>query len=224
MAARRWFTPSKGDSDYLPSYQDFNRLVAYAHVTYAATASVATVELRATHKDSSVALTYILGGQAQSSPSRSFNSSGHQGPLSLEVRGADGSSIELDPVDFVWSAPPVHARRGDFRNGQKGAIVEMFGWPDADVEQECSFLAQAGYLGVKLFPHQEQLMSAEPFQNILNPWYLWLGSHSAHQPRMHVRCMYACQPTSGPRGSALCVHRPIGCTPTRRGDISVRDV
>jgi alpha-amylase len=39
------------------------------------------------------------------------------------------------------------------------------------VEQECKVVGEAGYLGVKLFPHQEQLMSTEPFQNMLNPWY-----------------------------------------------------
>eukprot|EP00421_Protoceratium_reticulatum_P044572 CAMPEP_0168449896 /NCGR_PEP_ID=MMETSP0228-20121227/47835_1 /TAXON_ID=133427 /ORGANISM="Protoceratium reticulatum, Strain CCCM 535 (=CCMP 1889)" /LENGTH=38 /DNA_ID= /DNA_START= /DNA_END= /DNA_ORIENTATION= len=28
-----------------------------------------------------------------------------------------------------------------------------------------------GYLGVKVFPLMEQVMSTEPFQNFLNPWY-----------------------------------------------------
>ena len=40
-----------------------------------------------------------------------------------------------------------------------------------DYRERVRFLSQAGYLGVKLFPHQEQLMSSEPFQNVLNPWY-----------------------------------------------------
>lgn len=26
-------------------------------------------------------------------------------------------------------------------------------------------------MGVKVFPPQEQIMSTEPFQNIMNPWY-----------------------------------------------------
>jgi hypothetical protein len=53
----------------------------------------------------------------------------------------------------------------------EGAIVEMFGWPHEAVAQECPSLAKAGYLGVKLFPPQEQVMSNEPYQNMLNPWY-----------------------------------------------------
>jgi alpha-amylase len=47
----------------------------------------------------------------------------------------------------------------------------MFGWPHADVEKECEFLSKAGYMGVKVFPPQEQIMSTEPFQNVMNPWY-----------------------------------------------------
>ena len=32
---------------------------------------------------------------------------------------------------------PLVAPQGDYRGGQKGAIVEMFGWPDADIQAEC---------------------------------------------------------------------------------------
>jgi len=39
--------------------------------------------------------------------------------------------------------------------------VELFGWPYEDIEQECDFLAKAGYMGVKVFPPQESLMSDE---------------------------------------------------------------
>ena len=37
-------------------------------------------------------------------------------------------------------------------NGQKGGIVEMFGWPHEDVAQECEALGKMGWMGVKLFP------------------------------------------------------------------------
>lgn len=52
-----------------------------------------------------------------------------------------------------------------YRGGQKGAIVEFFGWPHADIAQECAFLANAGYMGAKFFPVQEQVMSTQPFQS-----------------------------------------------------------
>jgi alpha-amylase len=61
----------------------------------------------------------------------------------------------------------------NYKNGQKGAIVELFGWPYGDVKQECSFLAKAGYMGVKVFPPQESVFSNEwPQNGELNPWYL----------------------------------------------------
>ena len=47
----------------------------------------------------------------------------------------------------------------------------MFGWPHKDVMEECALLGKAGYLGVKLFPIHEQLMSTQPFNDALNPWY-----------------------------------------------------
>jgi alpha-amylase len=42
------------------------------------------------------------------------------------------------------------AAAGDYRNGQKGAIVELFGWPYGDIAQECTKLAAYGYLGFKV--------------------------------------------------------------------------
>ena len=47
----------------------------------------------------------------------------------------------------------------------------MFGWPDSEIEQECQYVAKMGWAGVKVFPHQEQVMSLQPFNNYLNPWY-----------------------------------------------------
>jgi alpha-amylase len=38
----------------------------------------------------------------------------------------------------------------------------MFGWSHKDIEKECQLIAKAGYLGVKIFPVTEQLMSNEP--------------------------------------------------------------
>ena len=42
--------------------------------------------------------------------------------------------------------PSVTPQNGDsaYREGQKGAIVEFFGWPHNDIAAECQFLAEAG--------------------------------------------------------------------------------
>lgn len=83
--------------------------------------------------------------------------------VSLRVTGSDGTKLDIAAVNFVWNARPLASRSGDYRNGQKGAVPEMFGWPHKDVEKECELMAKAGYLGVKLFPVHEQLMSHQPF-------------------------------------------------------------
>jgi alpha-amylase len=56
-------------------------------------------------------------------------------------------------VDFVWNHPTVN-QPSNFKNGQKGAIIEMFGWPYDDIAEECSMIGKAGYLGIKVFPPQ----------------------------------------------------------------------
>lgn len=59
-----------------------------------------------------------------------------------------------------------------YENGQKGGIAELFGWPYADIEKECVFLGKAGYLGVKVYPPSEHVMSDIWFQEgELNPWW-----------------------------------------------------
>jgi alpha-amylase len=50
----------------------------------------------------------------------------------------------------------------------------MFGWPYEDIKKECPYLAKMGWMGVKVFPPQEQVMSYEWAQNgELNPWWFY---------------------------------------------------
>ena len=110
------------------------------------------------------------------------------------MEGSDGTKLTIYPVTLYWNRKNLANRPGDFRNGQKGGVAEFFGiyidiyifilhlknhlnhalflgWPHKDVEKECEILAKAGYLGAKLFPVHEQLMSTQPFENAMNPWY-----------------------------------------------------
>lgn len=91
--------------------------------------------------------------------------------------------LTLDPLYFVWDN--IVPSRPETRSGQKGAIVELFGWPYEDVAAECSFLAKAGYMGVKIFPAQEHVFSDYYLERgELNPWYF------VYQPvsyRLHSR-------------------------------------
>lgn len=152
----RWYTPGPGSKDYISSFQSFHVLVGHVHLTYDSSHTSATAEIIAEHRDK-VALSYSFGGVTQSVPVKKFSSTSDKGPLSVAIVGADGARIDLEPIDFVWDAPAVHPLEeaaGDYRSGQKGAIMEAFMWPHAEVAKECSMLAKMGYLGVKLFPAQ----------------------------------------------------------------------
>ena len=167
----RWYTPPRNTENWLESYQDYAVLVGYATIIYSNNLTTATVSINALHKDSSVVLSYVFGGVSQSSNTKIFSSQDTTKYVSISITGNDGSKITLDPIDFHWNAPDILPRNGDYRNGQKGGIVEFFGWPHNDIEQECQFLADNGYLGAKVFPPQEQVMSYQPFNQIMNPWY-----------------------------------------------------
>lgn len=168
----RWYTPLKGDPGYQESYQDYGRLVGHAHVVYNAQHTQATVTLIALHRDPTASFKYYFDGQPQSDATFTVDTT-FQKSLTLSVEASDGSQLHLDAIDLVWTAQPVASRAGDYRNGQKGAIIEAFGWPHKEIEAECAMLAKAGYMGVKVFPVTEHVMASQPFQNILNPWYFF---------------------------------------------------
>lgn len=145
---------------------------------YSADRSSVVAQILADHRDNAT-LTYVFNGLEQSEATAKFSADKNSLPVTVSVLGSDGSKITLDPIDFLWNAPkvvPKESEKGDYRNGQKGSIVEFFMWPHSEVAKECQMLADMGYLGAKLFPVQEQLMSMEPFSNDLNPWYF------AYQP------------------------------------------
>ena len=78
--------------------------------------------------------------------------------------------LELEDEYFMWDNPEVN-QDGKYENGQKGVIVELFGWPHDDVADECVFLSLAGYMGVKIFPPNESILDFDSNDNgQLNPW------------------------------------------------------
>ena len=153
-------------------------MAGHVHLTYDSLRSSATAEILATHRDNAT-LTYEFNGVKQTSNTMKFTSTVDLAPVTVRVLGVDGTELEMDPIDLIWNAPAVHPKQessGDYRKGQKGAIVEFFMWPHSEIAKECEMLAKMGYMGAKLFPTQEQIMSFETFSNDLNPWYF------AYQP------------------------------------------
>lgn len=162
----------------MSSFQSYYSIAAHVHLSYDSTRTSVVAEVLTSQRDNSTQFTFLFDGVSQSSNTIKYNTS-QTAPVQVSVVGSDGTRLDLDPIDFVWNAPPVHPLQessGDYRSGQKGSIVELFMWPHSEVEKECSMLAKMGYLGAKLYPVQEQVMSLETFSNDLNPWYF------AYQP------------------------------------------
>ena len=167
---RRWQSPKPGSKEYQASYQDHYVLVGYGDIRYTSTSRTeADVCIVATHKNQAK-LTFLFNGEKQASNCKRFTTS-HKSKISLNVEGSDGSKLEIPALHLIWNSKTLASRQGDYRYGQKGAVAEFFGWPHKDVEKECDLLAKAGYLGAKLFPVHEQLMSAQPMEDTLNPWF-----------------------------------------------------
>jgi hypothetical protein len=169
---KRWQTPKPGTTGYQPSYQDYYTFVGYADIIYTDTSrQSANVCLRTIHRNAStVTFTYIFDDVTQTNNCKVFTNT-YTNILQAVVIASDNSTLKLPEIDFIWNAKTLANRSGDYRNGQKGAVAEMFGWPHADIKDECEFLSKAGYLGVKVFPVHEQLMSTQPMENAMNPWY-----------------------------------------------------
>ena len=104
-------------------------LTGWVTLTYTPSRTGATLMVHATHRNTTrtVTLAYIFNGTKSTSPTRALTQADH-GPISVSIVASDGARIDLSPVDLHWDATPVAARTGDFRSGQKGAIVEFFGW------------------------------------------------------------------------------------------------
>jgi len=165
----RWYTPTRGSNGWKKSYQDFSELTFVPELQYTPARDGLTVTLQAIQRANGT-LSYEFDGKSQTASSKKFTAS-DKSPINAAVTDSGKHRVQLDPLDFMWNAPKLPELKGDYRNGQKGAIVEFFGWPHKDIEQECAFLAKAGFLGAKVFPAQEQIMSDEPFNGVLNPWY-----------------------------------------------------
>jgi alpha-amylase len=150
-------------------------LTGYAHVVYGSDRTSATVTVRTYTRTNSSCFYSFNGDVSYSSEYQA--TSALTSDLNITATCTDSSTDEewtltLDPVNFVWQSNTVTQPSG-MNGGQKGAIVDLFGWPYDDIAQECSdFLGKAGYMGVKINPPQESVLSdVKPQSGQRNPWY-----------------------------------------------------
>lgn len=135
--ARRGFqTPPRGDKLWIETWQDYNILVGYPSVSYSSNQRSATVNVktRVNPKYSGAELKYSFNGAEQSSSS--FSVSSPAGVLEIKVEawlsGSKIATLKLETIDFLWNHPQINTP-SNYKNGQKGVIVEMFGWPYEDI-------------------------------------------------------------------------------------------
>jgi len=166
---QQWNTPPRNSAGWIPGFQDMSKLTGYAQQKYNSDLTKCTVTI-VTRASSDLQLSYEFDGISSFSNTKTFDKA-YNRVLKVRIFAATGESLELDGIDFIWNNEPIKERQGDYRKGRKGAIVELFGWPDEDIALECKNIAESGYLGVKVFPHHEQVMSYQPYNNEMNPWY-----------------------------------------------------
>ncbi|GAB9477290.1 putative alpha amylase, partial [Globisporangium polare] len=187
---RRWQTPPRNAPGWSSGFQDYRSLTGYANVVYDSGRTSATVDVRTNLRvnTSAISCSYSFNGVASSSSTFKATSS-LATDLAIKVTctstAGDTWTLDLEPVNFVWQSNVVTQPSG-MEGGQKGAIVDLFGWPYADIEAECKdFLGKAGYMGVKINPPQESVLTdAWPQSGQRNPWYF------IYQPvsyRLHSR-------------------------------------
>eukprot|EP00768_Dysnectes_brevis_P009684 gnl/Dysnectes_brevis/998_a1113_1272.p1 GENE.gnl/Dysnectes_brevis/998_a1113_1272~~gnl/Dysnectes_brevis/998_a1113_1272.p1 ORF type:complete len:1062 (-),score=274.97 gnl/Dysnectes_brevis/998_a1113_1272:1656-4841(-) len=175
----QWQTPLPGSSRWEPGfggYGMYNGHVRHQYTDPSRTENRLEVIVTAVNDQVKDLIRVSFDGGAPSSQlTRTFNTDTHPVgadpvTVTLSLEGYDDRyNIVLDAVSFYWQ---THAQNMP-TDGTKGAIVEMFGWSHADVARECEVIGKAGYLGVKLFPANDHLISYQPMESMMNPWYLY---------------------------------------------------
>jgi alpha-amylase len=98
---------------------------------------------------------YNFGGKGFQSSKTFAADSSMADALSIVVQATDSNgetfTQTLESLNFIWQAEKVNVSAA-YKDGQKGGIVEMFGWPYADIKAECESLGKMGWMGVKVFP------------------------------------------------------------------------
>ena len=176
---RNFQTPRPNHNDiYKSSYQGMNDLVGYPRLIYSADRKSCEVKIKIYENPgiTGTQIKYKFGDTEQTEDSITItDDTSYPDGLALSVRLLDNSDYEVAKLEFeneyfLWDNPII-TQSANYENGQKGVIVELFGWPYQDVTEECVFLGIAGYLGVKVYAPHESILDFENAENgELNPW------------------------------------------------------
>ena len=184
---RGFQTPPRNDiyHRYRPSYQDMHYIVGYAQLKYSSDKNIATLKfitkvnpiLGEEGKD--YYINYHFGNVIQRNNTIILTSANDKFPDGMPIsakimdmkKNIELVKLELDDQYFIWDNPIIN-QPPQFENGQKGGIVELFGWPYEDIALECEFLSHAGYMGLKVYSPNEHLLTYDLEEGgVLNPWW-----------------------------------------------------
>ena len=179
-------TPPKNDTlgNYRNSYQDMHYLVGYAQLKYSKDKNICMINfITKVNKKLGVEginykILFKFGNKEQENKTFILTSeNSYPNGISLSARIIDINNnneiakLELENVYFIWDNINIK-QDNKYEKGQKGVIVELFGWPYDDISEECEFLSVAGYLGVKISPPNEAILTYDIVENgELNPWW-----------------------------------------------------
>ena len=184
-------TPPRNDAlgNYLSTFQDMRYIVGWIELSYNAAKTRCTVTFNTkVNPDLGIEgddyhILYTFGDYEEQESNELVATSrdeSYPNGLSVSCRvinektGNEVVSLKLQDVYFIWDNHEVDTPP-EYEDGQRGAIVELFGWSMEDVGEECEFLGIAGYLGVKIFSPYESLLSETMTEGpTLNPW--WYGT------------------------------------------------
>ena len=185
-------TPPRNDiyGRYRESFQDMHFLVGYARTEYlsdrnsAKVTFITKVNPTLGEKGTDYKIVYVFGQKESEINYIEINAEEHKYPNGMPISAKiidlktykEIIKLELENKFFIWDNVAVELPE-EYKNGQRGAIVELFGWPYEDITEECEFLGHAGYLGVKLYSPNEHLLSDEMTEGgQINPW--WYGTQT----------------------------------------------
>ena len=180
-------TPPRNSTqgDYKESYQDMHYLVGYIRLLYSSNKQICNVTFITKVnpslgiRDTDYKIIYTFGTIEQDenylilTPENSTYSNGLN--ISAKIIKIDSQEIiarlELEEEYFIWDNFDINKNETIYEKGNRGAIVELFGWPYDDIAEECDFLKVAGYLGVKITPPNEYVMTENVIEHgELNLW------------------------------------------------------
>ena len=141
-------TPPRDDElgNYKNSYQDMHYLVGYSQLKYSPDRKICAINIitkvnpKLGEEGSDYEILYYFDEKEQKSNSYTITSDeSFPDGMKISVRvvdmeGKQLAKLELEDEYFLWDIPPVNIAQ-NYENGQKGAIIELFGWPYDDIAE-----------------------------------------------------------------------------------------